>query len=327
MTSTAPSTLPLGSDAVFDRFAHLPAKHSVVCLEYVWVSLAAVSGDPAQLMSKTKVVACEPTSLADVPNWVFDGVATGQAPGMDSECTLVPVLMSDDPFRLRPHKLVLCELRKHDGTPIASNTRDEFVRLLRAKPSSEPWFGVEQEVTLFEADGRTPLGWPRLGKPPRSSVYCRAGTDVVGRRIMEAHLRACLYAGLCVSGINLECLPAMIEFQVGPLVGVACADHCWLARWILVRLAEEVGVAVNFSPKPVPGHAGAGFHTNFSTKVMREEGGLTDILTAVDRLAKKHSEHMGLYGVGNEERLTGKDVSAHDETKLHSSQPCSAAST
>jgi glutamine synthetase len=77
----------------------------------------------------------------------------------------------------------------------------------------------------------------------RGSVYCRSGTDVVGRKIMEAHLRACMYAGLRVTGINLECLPGMIEFQVGPLEGVLTADHTWMARYILIRMCEEFGVA------------------------------------------------------------------------------------
>lgn len=235
----------------------------------------------------------------------FAGTASDQAPGVDTEVILKPVLLLDDPFRGHPHKLVFCCCLKQDGTPIASNTRHEASRLFKYRPDSEPWFGIEQEVTLFEADKRTPLGWPRMGVPDKMCVYCDVGVDVIGRHILEAQLRACLFAGVKVSGINLECMPSMIEYQVGPCVGIEAADHLWMSRYILCRICEKFGVHCSFAPKPVEGFDGAGCHTNFSTKAMREQGGLDVILTAVEKLAEKHKEHIAVYGVGNEERLTG----------------------
>lgn len=287
-------------DRIYERYAHLPTRIGgkadtplSVCLEYVWLSKAAVSGDPTIILSKTKVVQKEPKSLAELSTWIFDGVATQQAPGMDSECVLVPVLMAEDPFRLSPHKLVFCELRKHDGTPVLSNTRDDFVRALKSKSSSKPWWGIEQEVVIMDSSGKSPLGWPPYGgKPPRASVYCRTGVDVIGRKLMESLLRCCLYAGVNCSGINLECMPACIEWQVGPLEGVACADHLWLSRYILNRLAEDFGVGLSYAPKVLPDAAGSGLHTNFSTERMRAENGFSEILVAIDRLGKKHLEHM-----------------------------------
>lgn len=38
---------------------------------------------------------------------------------------------------------------------------------------------------------------------------------------------------------------------------------------------------------------------------MREEGGISVIKTAINKLAAKHKEHMAMYGEGNELRMTG----------------------
>ena len=51
---------------------------------------------------------------------------------------------------------------------------------------------------------------------------------------------------------------------------------------------------------------GAGAHTNYSTKSMREDGGYAKIIEAVEKLGKAHEVHMAAYGIDNHKRLTGK---------------------
>jgi glutamine synthetase len=63
---------------------------------------------------------------------------------------------------------------------------------------------------------------------------------------------------------------------------------------------------VSFHQKLLTEWNGSGGHTNFSTKEMRTKGGLEYIIDACEKLAKKHVEHIAVYGLDNDKRLTGK---------------------
>ncbi|MCB9744360.1 MAG: glutamine synthetase, partial [Alphaproteobacteria bacterium] len=174
---------------------------------------------------------------------------------------------------------------------------------------ADPWFAFEQEYTFFK--GSRPLGFPaeRRYPAPQGPYYCGVGADeVYGREVVEDHMAACLDAGIQLTGINAEVMPGQWEYQCGgPGVGpLEASDHLWLSRWLLYRVGEDHDISATLDPKPVPGDwNGAGMHTNFSTHLMRVDGGRAIIEEVCEKLGKTHSAHLDVYGHGNEARLTG----------------------
>jgi len=273
--------------------------------EYIWIDGTEPT---AKLRSKTRILA----DGAELPTWGFDGSSTNQAEGHASDRVLKPVFSCPDPIRGGDDVLVLCEVFNIDGSAHETNTRALLRPIAEQFASQEAIFGIEQEYNFFK-DGR-PFGFPVNGYPAaQGGYYCGVGADeVFGRDVVELHMERCLTAGLAFCGINAEVMPGQWEFQIGPVDALTVSDHLWVARWLLYRTAEEFDIAVTIDAKPVKGDwNGAGAHTNFSTKAMRE--GYPAIIAACEALGsdqEKVLEHVTQYGHGIEDRLTGKHETA-----------------
>ena len=282
-----------------------------ISLEYIWIDGQKPT---AKMRSKTKIIDVDSTDfdviderlhIKNIPIWGFDGSSTNQAVGENSDCVLKPVKHYKDPLRDNSF-LVLCEVYNVDDTPHISNTRFKLRETYEKYKEEEPMFGIEQEYTFFE--GSVPLGFPTGGgyPAPQGNYYCGVGADeVFGREIVEEHTQYCIDIGLLIEGINAEVMPGQWEFQIGAGDPLSVSDDLWIARYLLYRVAAKHGVSATLYPKPAIGDwNGAGAHTNFSTKDMREN--YEAIEESIEKLSKKHDEHIIHYGEDNHERLTGQ---------------------
>ncbi len=268
-------------------------------LEYIWLD----GTEPTtQLRSKTKIVKSFGRDGGVAPIWGFDGSSTEQAEGGSSDCVLKPVRVYPNPLELNS-SVVLCEVWNVDDTPHETNTR----RLLEEtitdiEDDIDEWVGFEQEYTLYE--NGLPLGWPEIGEPPpQGDYYCGRNA---GEEIVTEHTNACIEAGISIAGTNAEVMLGQWEYQIGAGSSLEMSDDLWVARWLMEKICYKHGLTVSLDPKPIEGDwNGAGCHTNFSTKQMRENGGDEFIFKACMDLEKVHGEHMEVYGKGNERRLTG----------------------
>jgi glutamine synthetase len=274
-------------------------------LEYIWLDGA----QPTQgLRSKTKIENNFSGNLEGCPIWNFDGSSTEQAPGGSSDCVLKPVFICKDAVR-KDGFLVLCEVLNPDGTPHISNGRATI-----EDDDNDFWFGFEQEYFLWDPENNKPLGFPKNGYPaPQGPYYCSVGAaQAFGRQIVEEHLDACLDAGLKIEGINAEVAPGQWEFQIFSKGAKQAGDEIWIARYLLERIGEQYGVAINWHPKPLGqlDWNGSGMHANFSNTTLRTAGSQDVYMQILEAFRPVVKEHIAVYGADNDQRLTGKHETA-----------------
>ena len=281
---------------------------SKIKLEYIWLD----GYEPTQsLRSKTKIVSDFSGKVEDLENWSFDGSSTNQAPGGSSDCILKPVYCVPDPQRNSAY-LVMCEVLTADGKAHPSNGR-----ALIDDDDNDFWFGFEQEYFLYDPELNKPLGFPANGYPaPQGPYYCSVGAkNAYGREIVEEHLDACLDAGLNVEGINGEVAAGQWEFQIFAKGARQAGDEIWVARYLLERIGESYGVAVNWHCKPLgqTDWNGSGMHANFSNTLLRTCGDKATFERVCEAFRPLVKEHISVYGADNDQRLTG----LHETASIH----------
>jgi glutamine synthetase len=295
---------------------------NILILEYIWID------NIYNLRSKTKVLTINniPENIDEklkiLPEWNYDGSSTGQAKGYDSEIIIKPCAIYKDPFRSGNSYFVLCDTYCKDNNtkkiiPHKTNNRVKALEIFNKYKYEEPMYGIEQEFFLADKNN-VPLfrnlilqNYINNDWDPQGNYYCGIGSrNIIGRKFMEQALTNCINAGLNITGMNAEVAPGQWEFQVFA-TGINASDQLYIMRYILNRTAELFDWSINLHPKPIQGDwNGSGCHVNFSTKNMRENGGIEYIESAIQKLSKAHNKHMENYGLSNHLRMTGEHETA-----------------
>ena len=188
--------------AVLDRYLALPQGERI-CATYVWID-----GSGEGMRSKVKCLDSKPTKVDDLPMWNYDGSScyqvidyyhciqfsvimnvSAKASGENSDVYLKPVKMYPCPFTKGDNILVMCDTYNFNDEPMKTNKRKACLEVMEKAKDQKPWFGIEQEYTLFDYD-KQPFGWPKSGYPgPQGPYYCAVGArNVYGRDIETAHV-------------------------------------------------------------------------------------------------------------------------------------------
>ena len=270
-------------------------------LEYIWLD----GKKPVpELRGKTTIKSFDkPPTLADLPNWGFDGSSTMQAEGKSSDCILKPVALYPDASRKDAY-IVLSEVMHPDGTPHSTN--------MRATIENDPdlWIGFEQEYFLYQ-------GWASARLPGRRPPQHSAG-PVLLRRRLQIHGQRGPQDRRRTPGSSVS-PPASItkastrksprasgNSRSSPKAPPRPPTTLWTARYLMMRLCEKYEVDVVLHCKPIKGDwNGSGMHTNFSTKYMREVGGKEYFEALMKAFSKNVAAHIAVYGPDNHLRLTG----------------------
>ena len=188
---------------------------------------------------------------------------------------LKPVRAFPDPIRGGDDVLVMCEVMLVDGKPHPTNTRAAAARTAKKYKKHEPLFGIEQEYTMLKPNGN-PLGFPDDGFPaPQGPYYCGVGetrSRPTHRRGPHGRLprRRDRDLGHQRRGharpVGVPGRPASACSKL-PTSSGSPAGCCTASP-------RTTASSISIDAKPVKGDwNGAGAHTNFSTKEMREDGG------------------------------------------------------
>ncbi len=170
------------------------------------------------------------------------------------------------PWRPEHGKVVrmFCSIRHPDGTLFACDTRSLLKKAVQdaAAAGLTFHFGAEQEFYLFELDEKN---------APTKTPYDNAGYMDIAPEDKGENVRREICLTLEQMGIRPESShheegPGQNEIDFRYADALTAADHVMTFQTVVKTVARRNGLYADFSPKPLAGAPGNGFHINCSVQ-------------------------------------------------------------
>ena len=177
-----------------------------------------------------------------------------------------PATLTWLPWRPEHGKVVrmFCSISYPDGTPFACDTRTLLKNAVEEAKAAGCtfYFGAEQEFYLFELDEKN---------DPTKIPYDRAGYMDIAPEDKGENVRREICLTLEQMGIRPESShheegPGQNEIDFRYTDALTAADNVMTFQTVVRTVARRNGLYADFSPKPLEGVPGNGFHINISVR-------------------------------------------------------------
>lgn len=166
-----------------------------------------------------------------------------------------------------------------DGTPFECDTRNltKIAMHDAAKAGFEFSFGAEQEFYLFELDES---GRP-TNVPYDNAGYMDIAPDDKGENIRREICLTLEQMGIHPESSHHEEGPGQNEIDFRYSDALSAADNTLIFQRVARTVAARNGLSADFTPKPIGGAPGNGFHINMSLRPFPEENVFRNMIAGI----------------------------------------------
>lgn len=197
-----------------------------------------------------------------------------------------PETLTPLPWRPEHGRVVrmLCNITYPDGTPFECDTRGLLKKAIAdaAAQGYAFFFGAEQEFYLFELDENN----EKTDKPYDRAGYMDIAPADRGENIRREICLTLEQMGIRPESSHHEEGPGQNEIDFRYSDALSAADNALTFQTVVRTVARRNGLYADFSPKPLEGKPGNGFHINLSVKSEKETDFSGMIAGMLDRVAE-----------------------------------------